>query len=52
MDVWCAARLVPAAANAPIGLAMQITYLGFLEANKGIKRGIVESMPNALLTLN
>lgn len=50
--LWMFGALPPAAANAPIGLAMPITYLGSLEANKGMKRGIVESMPNALLTLN
>lgn len=52
MDVRCAARLVPGAANTPIGFEMQLTYLGSHEADTGMKRGIIESMPNALLTLN
>ena len=34
MNLWCAARLVPVVANASIGLAMQITYLGSFEVNK------------------
>ena len=43
--------LVPAAANASIGLARQMTYLGSLEDNKGVKRAIVDSMLNALLSI-